>query len=367
MKPSRFFSALFLIISLCLSTPAANASTLLGNGQKGTNVILFIGDGMSLAQWETGMIMSEAPLNIEKMHSIGIVQTNPLRDFNGDGPSHGTAIATGVNSHKGAVSVDNGDKPVKSIIEYASENGLATGIVSANTLFEGSIVPFVAHVKSRMQTEEIAKAYIDRKPDIFIGGGMKIFSDSQKDGKSLLEKLKENGYGIAKSLAEAETLKANKLAVFTSETDLPNISNGREGVLKASVNTALNQLAKSKNGFFMVVGNMFIDRASHAEDAKTVGLETIDFDKAIGTALDFAKTDGNTIVVVVGGPEASGMTLVDGDIKKHEVVGKWTMKGMIHTGTMVPVFAYGVGAEKFQGIMKSTDLFFIIKKLLLKE
>ena len=50
---------------------------------------------MSLAQWQTGMIMSDDSLNIERMPTIGIVQTYPLTGFNGDGPSHGTAMQTG--------------------------------------------------------------------------------------------------------------------------------------------------------------------------------------------------------------------------------------------------------------------------------
>lgn len=111
---------------------------------------------------------------------------------------------------------------------------------------------------------------------------------------------------------------------------------------------------------------MFMDRASHNGDTKLVGLETIDFDKAIGIALDYAEKDGNTLVIVAGGPEASGMTLV-GENEKQEPIAKWTMPGMIHTSTMVPIFSYGVGAEKLQDIIKNTDLFFHIKNILCDE
>lgn len=100
------------------------------------NVILFIGDGMSLGQWQTGAIANKTPLQVERFRSIGLVRTNPLTEFNGDAPSHGTAIATGVNSHKGAVGVDADDRPVKSILRYAAERGIATGIVSANSLLD---------------------------------------------------------------------------------------------------------------------------------------------------------------------------------------------------------------------------------------
>lgn len=129
-------------------SPAMLKADSIPGAKKSINIILFIGDGMSLAQWQTGMIMSHTPLHIKRMSSIGIVQTNALTSFVGDGPSHGTAIATGVKTDKGAVAMDNNDKPLKSIIEYAKEKGIASGIVSANTLMEGSIAPFIAHTKT---------------------------------------------------------------------------------------------------------------------------------------------------------------------------------------------------------------------------
>ena len=311
MKHYSLFKALcyfvFVVFPFCLQAKDAEPR----------NIILFIGDGMSLAQWQTGMIMSDKPLNIERMRSVGIVRTNSLTDFNGDGPSHGTAIASGVNTRKGTVGLDSDGKPVKSIMEYAAENQIATGVVSANTLLEGSIAPFVAHVESRMQTEDIAKAYVEQTPDVFIGGGMRYFTE-RKDGQDLLAILESKGYHIAESMDEIRNVHEGKLAGFISETNVPDISRGRGDSLTESV-------------------------------------------------LDFAEKEGNTLVVVVGGPEASGMVLVGGDIPQHEVTAKWAMQGMIHTGTMVPVFSYGVGAERFQGIMKNTDLFFHIKELLLNE
>ena len=336
------------------------------NNHKSMNIILFIGDGMGLAQWQTGMVMSDGQLNIKRMHSIGLMQTNSQTDFIGDGPSNGTAIASGVNTHKGYIGIDVDEKPVKSIMEYATQHKIATGIVSANTLFEGSIAPFVAHVKSRMQTEDIAKAYVELTPNVFIGGGMHYFT-AQKDGQNLLETLKNKGYHVVKSMNEMRSIHDGKLAGLISETNMPDISQGRGNSFAESIHTAINILNQSENGFILLAGDMFVDRASHACNAELVGRETIDFDKAIGIALDFAEKEGNTLVLVAGGPEASGMVLVGGDITKHEVTAKWAMQGMIHTGTLAPVFSYGPGAERFQGIIKNTDLFFHMKDLLLDE
>ena len=138
-----------LCFAALLGCQPAN-TTHFANDKKGVNIILFIGDGMSLAHWQTGMIMSDDSLNIERMPTIGIVQTNPLTGFNGDAPSHGTAMATGVRTRKGAVGIDADGKPLKTLIDYAKEQRMATGIVSANSLMEGSLAPFVAHVENRM-------------------------------------------------------------------------------------------------------------------------------------------------------------------------------------------------------------------------
>lgn len=364
MKVLNFYRIVCIISAFIVSPfyikAVAPDSIINMNGKK---IILFIGDGMSIAQWQTGMIMNNAPLNIERMHSVGIMQTNSISNFNGDGPSHGTAIASGVNTRNGYIGVDSNNRPTKSIIEYVSENGIKTGIVSANTLLDGSISPFIANVKDRMHKEDIAKAYTNLSPDVFIGGGMKYFV-KRKDNENLLDKLNGKGFHIAKSINEIQKVKSGKLAGFISETDMPDILHGRGDMLVKSVQSAINLLNQSNNGFFLLVGDMFVDRASHKGDTRLVGLETIAFDKAIGLAIDFAEKDGNTLVVVVGGPEASGMTLVGGDIDQQEVIAKWTMEGMIHTGTMVPVFSYGINSEKFQGFIKNTDIFFIIKELL---
>ena len=335
--------------------------------KEATNVILFIGDGMSLAQWQTGMITHQAPLNIEKMRSIGIVKTHSATDFNGDGPTHGTAMASGIATRKGAVGLDVEGRPVKSITEYASENGLATGIVSANTLLEGSIAPFVAHVKSRMMTEEIAAAYVDGPAlDVFIGGGLSAFRD-RKDGRDLTAELRDKGFQVATSFDEMKNIRSGKLAGFTAEKNVPDIREGRGAQFPESVRLAISLLNQHEKGFFLLVGDMFVDRASHAGDTELVGAETIDLDKAVGEALAFAAKDGRTLVIVVGGPEASGMTLVGGNLADGKAEAKWTMPGMIHTGTMVPVFAFGPGAEAFQGIQEDTALFEKMKNALLER
>jgi alkaline phosphatase len=102
-----------------------------------------------------------------------------------------------------------------------------------------------------------------------------------------------------------------------------------------------------------------IDWAGHANAGDTLIDETLDFDQAIGVALDFAENDGQTLVIVTGDHETGGVTLLNGDVKSSTVELHFSTTD--HTGIMIPVYAYGPGAENFTGIYENTDIF---KKIL---
>jgi alkaline phosphatase len=98
-----------------------------------------------------------------------------------------------------------------------------------------------------------------------------------------------------------------------------------------------------------------IDWAGHDNNTPYLASEMIDFDQAIGKALDFAGRDGATLVVVTADHETGAMAIEGGDFATGEVSGLFGSEG--HTGVMVPVFAYGPGAEKFTGIYDNTAIF----------
>jgi len=81
----------------------------------------------------------------------------------------------------------------------------------------------------------------------------------------------------------------------------------------------------------------------------------IDFDKNIGWVLDFARKNKETLVIITADHETGGMALMGGNMKTGEVKAAFTTKG--HTGQMIPVFAFGPGAEDFNGIYHNYDLF----------
>lgn len=112
----------------------------------------------------------------------------------------------------------------------------------------------------------------------------------------------------------------------------------------------------------MMVEGSQIDWGGHANNTIYIVNEMLDFDRAVGKALEFASKDGETLIIVTADHETGGMALTDGNFTTGKVKGAFTSGD--HTAVMVPIFAYGPGAENFTGIMENTDIPKNIMKLL---
>ena len=104
----------------------------------------------------------------------------------------------------------------------------------------------------------------------------------------------------------------------------------------------------------MLIEGSQIDWACHNNDSAYLRAEMADFEQVLHTVLDFAVRDGNTLVVVTADHETGGVTLPSGNIEKGENDVRFLWGS--HTGVMVPVFAYGPGAQLFSGIHENTDI-----------
>ena len=105
-----------------------------------------------------------------------------------------------------------------------------------------------------------------------------------------------------------------------------------------------------------------IDYAGHAKSLPGSVIETLSFDLAVAEALKFADENGETLVVVTGDHETGGLVLLDGDEKTGRVMGVYVTND--HTPTMLPVYAYGPGSDKFIGTYLNTEIARRIKKLI---
>jgi alkaline phosphatase len=322
------------------------------------NIILMIGDGMGLPDVYAAMTISGSPLNIERCNITGLQKTFSSDNYITDSGAAGTALATGTKTKNGAIGMDSQGNRLKSILEIAEEHGLATGLVSTSAITHATPASFIAHQSDRGSYEDIAMDFLKTDIDVFIGGGYDHFA-KREDKLNLTDSLKIRGYEVNTSLSMVLKSTSGKLAGLTASEHNPYRLKGRGDMLPASSGKAIEILNKNPKGFFLMIEGSQIDWAAHAHAADTLVDETLDFDKAVGVALDFAKTDGHTLVVITADHETGGVTIIDGDIQSHKVELNFSTKD--HTAVMVPVYAFGPGSEKFTGIYDNTDIF---KKIL---
>lgn len=330
---------------------------------KPKNIIFLIGDGMGVSQVFAGITANKGQLFIENCRHIGFSKTQSANKYITDSAAGGTALACGVKTYNGAIGVDSDTVKVKSILEEAEEKGLATGLVSTSAITHATPASFIAHQPSRNMYEDIAADFLKTDIDVFIGGGYDHFT-KRKDGRNLANELQEKGYTVESDLDKITSVKSGKLAGLTA-----GVHNGRMGergnMLPMATSTAIDILDNNDKGFFLMIEGSQIDWGGHASSTVYIVEDMLDFDKAVGQALEFASKDGETLVLITADHETGGMALTGGDINKGIVKADYPTTN--HTAVMVPVFAYGPGAEAFMGIMENTDINQKMKKLLIDK
>ena len=140
----------------------------------------------------------------------------------------------------------------------------------------------------------------------------------------------------------------------------------RDYSLAQLTRSAIDLLSKNRNGFVLMVEGSQIDWAAHDHAQQDLIAELIDFDDAVGAALDFAEKDRATLMVVTADHETGGLAVIDGSVQNRQVVATaFTTSG--HTATMVPLFAYGPGSSRLSGIQDNARVGRILIDLLLQR
>lgn len=323
------------------------------------NVILLIGDGMGLAQSYVAYLANGENLALYTMPYTGLSVTTCADRKVTDSGAGGTAIAIGHKANYKAIGLDKYNIPHPSLLKIAKQYGKSTAIICSCDLTHATPAAFVANVKNRDLQEQIALSYLENYCDIALGGGAERFtSKGRKDKLNLIDSLAKRGYAIVYSEEELSKCESEKIFGLFAEGHLPEASK-RGGVMQQYMLKALEQLDKNPNGFFMMLEGSRIDMEAHLNKYDVMVEETLDFDRCVATALDFAKRKGNTLVVVTADHETGGLTL---PAKGSKTQDKWTT--LNHTGVPVPIYSFGPGAENFTGVMQNTDIFFEIYKLM---
>lgn len=324
------------------------------------NVIFMIGDGMGIAQVYAGMMANGNHLELEQCPFSGFSKTYSASSFTTDSGAGGTALACGVKTKNKMIGMSPDSVPVQSILEESSKNGLSTGIVVACALTHATPASFIAHQINREMNEEIATDFLKTDIDVMIGGGRKYFEE-RTDGRNLSNELKAKNYKIAYTMDEVKSVKSGKLTGLLYDDQNPNMPE-RGNMLPDATQAAINILSTNKKGFFLMVEGSQIDWAAHDNNSPQVIKEMLDFDKTIGKAIEFAKKDGNTLVIITADHETGGMTIPEGTVATDKLKVIFTTKN--HSGVPVPVFAYGPGAENFSGFQENISFKAKIEKLL---
>ena len=320
--------------------------------QKPKNIILMIGDGMGLSQVFAGMTANGNHLFLENFKHIGFSKTQSADNYITDSAAGGTALSCGIKTYNGAIGVNIDTVIVENIREIAEIMGKATGVVSTSAITHATPASYMAHQGSRASYEDIAADFLNTKVDVFIGGGYKHFSD-RKDGRNLIAELKQKGYQVLQNMDSIKNISIGKLAGLTALEHNDRIAT-RKDMLQVATKTALNILDNDKDGFFLMVEGSQIDWGGHQNDTRYIVEEMLDFDKTIGVALEFASKNSETLILVTADHETGGFAITSGDMLAGKVEGAFLTGN--HTGLVVPVFAYGPGAENFMGFMENIDI-----------
>lgn len=344
-KIKTFFLICFLFVSAI--------SYAQKNEAQPKNIILLIGDGMGLSEISAAQFYGETRSNFEQFNTIGLIKTSSSQQLVTDSAAAATAFACGIKSYNGAIGVDDNKKPLRNIVDYVSNKGMASGLVSTSSIVHATPASFFAHVDSRRKYPEIASFLPSSEIDFFAGGGLQFFN-RREDGKDLLAELGQKGFEVITDKLPFKT-SLKKQAILLADDEMPKMLDGRGDFLPDATSLALQHLSKNKNGFFLMVEGSQIDWGGHANEADYLVSELLDFDKTIGVALAFARKNKNTLVIVTADHETGGFTLAADGSNYNKIKMEFSTGG--HSATMIPVFAKGPGAEKFMGIYENTEIY----------
>lgn len=382
MKKTSLFSVAML--TLMLVTSCCNNSE-----PKVKNVIYLIGDGMGFGAVTSLLLSEDEVTGFEQAPVIGLSETCSANNYVTDSAAGGTALATGTRTNNGFVGADPEGNQLTSVLRKAQAMGKKTGIVVNTTLTEATPAAFYAGVTSRKMVFDIAKQFTESNVDVAIGGGLDHFI-ARPDSLDLTATLIEKGYdvflnwetvlgtdsekfvgilplydlhrreennGTASAAEGQEVCLAAQLASLNEDVNTTHLSEPTVYLEKATVK-ALDILSRNnKDGFFLMIESAIIDGYGHNNDSDGMIVEMKEFNRTLQNMIDYVNNNPETLLVVTADHETGGTGVYyNGHKPGNEGPVKLNFSTSGHTGTVVPIFAYGPGAENFAGLMKNTDV-----------
>lgn len=312
------------------------------------NVILLIGDGMGVGQLTAAEIENgNESLTITSLPYMSLVSTHSMSGYVTDSAASATALATGHNTNNGIVSMSPEYEIFTTVVEVAEELGMSTGVVTTTSVTHATPACFMAHVKNRDYMALIAEQILESGVDVVLGGGLSDFASLDPT---------EAGYTMVETVDELMEVESGKVLGLFS-TDNMSYDNERnldvEPSLTEMTHKSIELLSDDHDGFFLMIEGGRIDHASHENDFDNTIYEIFAFDLAVLEAMEYASGRNDTLVIVTADHETGGLHITGG-YSSGEVRYGWISDD--HTGSLVPVFAYGPKAEEVMKFSFNTDI-----------
>ena len=315
------------------------------------NIILMVTDGTSIsavstARWlkvyRSGSAANPVTLNIDPW-LCGYVRTCNSDAPIGDSAPTTSCYVTGHLSrsayistfppYKGKDNIEPVDStrayaPMASILEAGRQlQGKALGMVFTCQYCHATPADCSAHYYNRGAEQLLADQAVHNGFDVVIGGGNYYLTKASEDY------LRANGTNVYRNdLQGMRTDRSNKMWALYGDADMDydiDRNPDEQPSLAEMTRTAIDKLSKDKDGFFLLVEGSKVDWAAHANDPAGLPNEFLAFDEACGVALDFAKRDGNTVVVVVPDHGNSGFSFGRRDLGDYSRKSLETLLGPV--------------------------------------
>ena len=332
------------------------------------NVILFIGDAGGIPILNAaGIYAHNQPqsLFIQSMPQVALADTSALDGWVTDSAAGMTAIMTGKKTNNGMLSILPGTAgaegpAVKTLLEYAEEKGLSTGVMTNMPIWDATPAACYAHAPSRKTmvdifSQALAPRYGDGV-DILIGKDRKKLFDGMKASGTKAESvLRKAGYQFYPYPGEIPASARRAVSIYDGDDCPPT----------KVVDTVLQILAGNPKGFFLMV-----EWDMHTSNV-TVGLDrVIVMDDLIRHVANQVSPD----TLIIFAADHSFDLRVQAGKKKDSFAGQLAAvpldapppyKPVIrmnntHTGEEVVVTAQGPGAEQLHGFIPNTRIFEVI-------
>lgn len=372
MRRFRLPTVLVAAASIALAATPVLAQTTETAPGRARNVILFLADAGGVSTLSAASLHGYGEplrLHIQSWPNLGLSETSPVDDFVSDSANGMSSIVTGVKTLNGVISQgpdavrrERDGTPTKSVMEYAEERGLRTGIVTNMPIADATPAANYAHANDRANwggifPQAFAPRFGDGVDVMFGAGRQRVGEQMAALGTSYEALSREHNRPIYSTLAEAPV--ANQRPVVVSD---------RMDVHAATLR-ALDILQQSPDGYLLVV-----EWDAHTDDPRAGLQNVVDFDRLIAEVQ--GRVDLSDTLLLFTADHSFGMQ-VDGGTRGEPLLegyDAWKASGddsdlirlenvlvnRTHTAEEVAALAIGPGAEKVRGYFPNTHLFRVI-------